>query len=151
MPSTHPRLVRIGTVARSAGLSPDSIRHYERLGLIDSVARSSGGYRLYPEAALRRVQVVQAALRAGFGLKELVAIFAERRAGRAPCRRVRALAAEKLAAVEAELRRLLRLRRALRHTLAEWDRRLVGASPGRMVGLLESLAAAMSGGMEVTS
>src|SRR5205814_6034790 len=100
MANPRARFVRIGTVARSAGLSPDSIRHYERLGLIDAVGRSDGGYRLYPEAALRRVQVVQAALRAGFGLKELAAIFAERRAGRAPCRRVRALAADKLAAIE---------------------------------------------------
>lgn len=141
-----PRLIRIGTVAQSAGLSPDTVRHYERLGLLQSVSRTDGGFRLYEGAALRRVKVIQAALRAGFSLRELSEIFAERRAGRAPCRRVRAMAAEKLAAVEAELRRLQRLRRALRQTLVEWDRRLTRAPSGQMVGLLEALATAMAEG-----
>ena len=143
------RLLRIGAVAKSVGLSVDSIRHYERLGLLVPAGRTEGGFRLYPEPALRRVQVIQAALQAGFTLHELAGIFAERRAGRAPCRRVRALAAEKLAAVEAELRRVTRLRRALRRTLAEWDARLLASSPGQMVGLLESLATAMAAGGEI--
>lgn len=139
-------LVRIGTVARSARLSPDTVRHYERLGLLQSVSRTEGGFRLYEGDSLRRVQVIQAALRAGFSLRELSEIFAERRAGRAPCRRVRAMAAEKLTAVEVELRRLQHLRRALRQTLVEWDRRLTRAPSGQMVGLLEALATAMAVG-----
>jgi MerR family transcriptional regulator, copper efflux regulator len=139
-------LVRIGSVARSAGLSTDAVRHYERLGLLQSASRTEGGFRLYETASLRRVQVIQAALRAGFSLKELSEIFAERRAGRAPCRRVRAMAAEKLATVEKELRRLGQLRRALRQTLIDWDERLTRAPSGQMVGLLEALATAMAVG-----
>ena len=137
--------LRIGAVARSAGLTPDSVRHYERLGLLAPASRTEGGFRLYPEAALRRMQVIQAALRSGFTLKELAGIFAERRAGRAPCRRARELAAQKLQAVEAELARLAALRRALVETLADWDARLAGAPPDRPVGLLEALADSMAG------
>jgi DNA-binding transcriptional MerR regulator len=144
-PSTA-RLVRIGTVARSAGLSTDTVRHYERLGLLQPACRTDGGFRLYERASLGRVQVIQAALRAGFSLKDLSEIFAERRAGRAPCQRVRAMAAEKLTTVETELRRLRHLRRALRQTLIDWDERLTRAPSGQMVGLLESLATAMAVG-----
>jgi DNA-binding transcriptional MerR regulator len=137
------RHVQIGVVARSIGVSPDTIRHYERLGLIAPASRSAGGFRLYREDALRRVRVVQAALHAGFTLDELAGILAERSRGRAPCQRVRALAAAKLATVDAELARLRSLRKALTTTLADWDARLERTAPGQTAGLLESLADAL--------
>jgi DNA-binding transcriptional MerR regulator len=130
--------LRIGEVARRTGLSPDSIRHYERLGLIPTAPRSVGGLRLYPESAVRRVQVVQAALAVGFTLRELASAFAERRAGRPPCRRVHALARTKLAEVERRIEDLQRLQEALSRTLRDWDMRLDrGEGPA---GLLDALA-----------
>jgi DNA-binding transcriptional MerR regulator len=143
-PPLSPRLIQIGVVARAIDVTPDTIRHYERLGLIEPASRSSGGFRLYREDALRRAFVIQASLQAGFTLAELAGVFAERRRGRAPCRRVRALAAAKLASVDAELVRLHTLRRALAGTLAAWDLQLQSTSPGQMAGLLESLADAMA-------
>src|SRR5215470_6944869 len=106
---TSPKL-RIGSVARAAGLSPDAIRHYERKGLLFAAERTDGGYRVYRAEDVRRVRVIQAALAAGFTIDELARIFAERRAGRAPCRQVRSLAEEKLARVDAQLAELGRLR-----------------------------------------
>jgi MerR family Zn(II)-responsive transcriptional regulator of zntA len=138
--------LRIGRVAQSASLSPDAIRHYERIGLLTVAERTAGGYRMYTPDDVRRVRVIQAALAAGFTLDELAAIFAERRAGRSPCRRVRALAGEKLQHVEAELEKLRRLRRALARTLVDWDERLGVTPPGRPAGLLEALADSMSAG-----
>jgi DNA-binding transcriptional MerR regulator len=141
MSPTH---LRIGTVAGAAGLSPDAIRHYERKGLLGVPARTEGGYRVYRPEDLRRVRVIQAALAAGFTLEELAGIFAERREGRAPCRRVRQLAEEKLRGVDAQLRQLRRLRRALGRALTDWDRRLAATPAGRPAGLLEALAESMS-------
>ena len=138
--------LRIGNVARAAGLSPDAIRHYERRGLLGVAQRSDGGYRLYRDEDLRRVRVIQAALAAGFTLEELARIFAERRAGRAPCRHVRRLAEEKLRRIDEQLGQLRRLRRALGRTLADWDRRLDMTAPGQPAGLLEALAESMSAG-----
>ena len=132
--------IRIGELARRTGLSPDSLRHYERLGLLTSVGRTPAGQRLFHVSAERQVRVVQAALSVGFGLDELAGILAERRRGGVPCRRVRALAGTKLTRIEEELRLLRRTRTALRDVLRDWDVRLAGAAPGAPSGLLQALA-----------
>jgi MerR family copper efflux transcriptional regulator len=132
--------VRIGDLAAASGLSRDTLRHYERLGLLPHPPRTAGGFREYPTDTLRRVKVIQGALAIGFGLAELVDIFREREAGAVPCQRVRTLGAEKLEGLEAEIAERRRLRDGLRRVLAVWDKRLAGAGNGRPAGLLDSLA-----------
>jgi DNA-binding transcriptional MerR regulator len=132
--------LRIGDLARASGLSPDSLRHYERLGLLRPAARTSGGFRKYPADAVRRVKVIQRSLAIGFTLADLASIFRERAAGLAPCRRVRALADEKLRALNDRIVNLQRLRDALGQTLVAWDGRLAVATAGRPAGLLDALA-----------
>jgi DNA-binding transcriptional MerR regulator len=75
----------------------------------------------------------------GFTVAELADIFRERNGGGAPCHRVRKLAAEKLALLEAKLRDLQNWRRELRLTLREWDRRLSKTPRGKQARLLETL------------
>lgn len=134
--------MRIGELARLTNLSPDSIRHYGRLGLVGST-RTPGKFREFRPDAVERVRVIQAALALGFSLDELAAIFAMRSAGRAPCRHVRALAGEKLVALTRRIEELERLRAALAKTLVDWDASLA-ASAGRPARLLESLGAALA-------
>ncbi|MGZ6162694.1 MAG: MerR family DNA-binding transcriptional regulator, partial [Myxococcaceae bacterium] len=62
--------VRIGELARRTGMSADSLRHYERLGLLAPAGRTAAGQRLFHSSAERQVRVVQAALSVGFGLEE---------------------------------------------------------------------------------
>jgi DNA-binding transcriptional MerR regulator len=131
--------LRIGELARRTNLSPDSLRHYGRLGLI-AATRTPGGFREYGADAVQRVRVVQAALGVGFSLAELAEIFAIRRSGRAPCRQVRKLAGEKLVEITRQLEELARKRARLARTLARWDASLEHAPPGTPVRLLESLA-----------
>ena len=123
-------------VARRSGLSPDTLRHYGRLGLLPELPRRAGGQRRYPAEALRRIRVVQAALAVGFTLKELAWAFGERRAGRPPCRRVQSLAREKLAELEGRLVELGRVRDSLSQALVVWERRLASGEPA---GLLQAL------------
>ncbi len=130
-----------GELARLAGVSPDTLRHYERCRLLPTAPRSASGYRLFPPHALRRVRLIQGALSIGFSIKELATIFGERDRGGAPCHRVRALAAGKLADLEARLRELRAWRRELRRTLAEWDHILGKTPKGQRAGLLEAYAA----------
>lgn len=130
-----------GELARLAGVSSDTLRHYERCRLLLPAQRSAAGYRLFSPHALVRVRLIRGALSIGFSIKELVAIFRERDRGGAPCHRVRALAAGKLADLEARLRDLQTWRGELRKTLAEWDR-LLGKTPkGQRAGLLEAFVA----------
>jgi DNA-binding transcriptional MerR regulator len=133
--------VRAGELARAAGVSTDTLRHYERKGVLGAPRRSANGYREYPPEALERVRLVRRALSFGFTLDELARVLRTRERGGAPCREVRALAAGKLEEVQARLRELRELRGELRAILGEWDERLSGAADGGRAGLLESLAA----------
>jgi MerR family transcriptional regulator, mercuric resistance operon regulatory protein len=133
--------MRAGELARSAGVSTDTLRHYERKGVLPRPRRSPNGYREYPAGSLGRVVLVRRALAVGFTLDELARLLKARERGAAPCREVRALAATKLASVEERLRELASLRDELQATIAEWDSRLARANGGERAGLLESLAA----------
>src|ERR1700686_1293277 len=115
--------LRSGALAKATGMSPDSIRHYERIGILPRALRTDSGYRLYPENAIERVRVVQRALRIGFTLAELSDILKTRDAGGAPCHRVYALTTEKLSAVQKDLRILKKTEKDLKSLLADWKGR----------------------------
>jgi len=133
--------LRSGELARLAGVSTDTLRHYERKGLLVRPRRSANGYREYPAGALDRVRLVRNALGIGFTLKELARILGVRDQGGAPCHQVRALAGTKLTDVETQLRELTTLRDELRTLLRNWDALLAKNPPPERAGLLESLVA----------
>ena len=87
---------RSGELARLAGVSTDTLRHYERKGLLKRARRSANGYREYLATDLDRVRLVRGALGIGFTLDELARILSVRDRGGAPCRQVRALAGRSL-------------------------------------------------------
>jgi DNA-binding transcriptional MerR regulator len=130
-----------GELARLVGVSADTIRYYERSGLLQTVPRSASGYRLFPPEAPARIQLIRSALSIGFSIRELAEVFRERNRGGAPCHRVRKLVASKLDALEAQLRELRLWRAELRNTLAQWDRLLAKTPPGKQARLLEAFAA----------
>ena len=129
-----------GELARLAGVSTDTLRHYERKGVLAPPLRSDNGYRQYSAQALDRVRLVRRALSVGFTLDELAGILKERNTGRAPCREVRALAAAKLAEVEERLKEMATVRDELRSLLADWDSKLAQTTNGNQARLLETLA-----------
>lgn len=134
---------RIGELAARAGVSADTIRYYERLGLLPAAHRGENGYRRYQASSVQRLLAIKNARRCGFSLKELASFFRRRDQGAPPCREVRALASDKLAALEREIRELQSLRGAMRKVLGDWDTRLANTPAGRPAALLESLATAI--------
>ena len=84
------RNLRSGELAEVAGVSTDTLRHYERLGILKKPPRTEGGYRVYPPEALDRVRLIRNALASGFTLPELVRILKVRDTGGTPCRQVAA-------------------------------------------------------------
>ena len=87
--------LRAGELARLCGVSTDTLRHYERVGVLARPLRTRAGYRQYPAEALLRVRVVRRALAIGFTLAELSKILRTRDRGGAPCREVREIIAGK--------------------------------------------------------
>ncbi len=129
----------VGELAESAGVSTDTVRHYERNGVISKPRRAANGYRLYRSDALEQIVLVRRAIAVGFTLKELAEIFAERDKGNPPCRKVRAIAAAKLADLENHLREIKILHAELGKTIADWDEQLAQQSGENPAKLLESL------------
>jgi DNA-binding transcriptional MerR regulator len=130
--------LRSGELARSAGVSTDTLRHYERKGLLIA-ERSPNGYREFLPDALARVRLIQQALSVGFALDELATFLKVRDQGGAPCHQVRALAAKKLEDLDERIAALTALRGNLAAMLEDWDTRLAGAKNGGRAWLLESL------------
>src|SRR5215469_1590663 len=108
----------IGRVAGAAGVSIDTVRFYERQGLIEKPRRTFSGYRSYDGAVLERLRFIGDAKRLGFTLKEIKELLAEGVKSTAECGPVTRKAEAKLAEMNAEIERLLGLRRTL-HKMVE--------------------------------
>jgi DNA-binding transcriptional MerR regulator len=134
--------LRSGTLAKAAEVSPDTIRHYEKIGVLPQASRTESGYRVYPASAEERVLVVQRALRIGFTLAELADVLRARDAGEVPCQRVYDLAQGKLKSIEADIEALKRTKRYLQKVLVDWEKRTQRAGPGQQSHLLYSLSEA---------
>jgi DNA-binding transcriptional MerR regulator len=137
--SPNKEFLNSGELAKATGVSTDTLRHYERKGVLARPRRGRNGYRQYAAGAIDRVRLVRRALAVGFTLDELAGILRVRDSGGAPCHEVRALAAAKLANIESQLTDLIALRDELRTTLKDWDGRLKRTT-GAPAHLLESLS-----------
>ena len=132
--------LRSGELARLAGVSTDTLRHYERKGVLPSPRRSNNGYRVYPAEALERILLVRRSLTVGFTLDELARILKQRDGGGAPCHQVRDLAVTKLAEVEERLKEMKGVRDELRAMLLNWNMKLAQTAEGNQARLLETFA-----------
>jgi len=133
-----PGLLKAGTLAKRVGVSTDTLRYYERQGLLPRPPRAANGYRAYPESALSRVQLIRRGLALGLSVAELARLLAVRERGGAPCRKARSLLAEKLELLDGRIVELRALRRTLRATLSDWDSRLARTPEGARASLLEA-------------
>ena len=103
----------IGKVAHSAGLAIDTVRYYEREGLLEKPARTASGYRHYTPDAVARLRFIRQAKDLGFSLSEIKELLALRIAPGKSCADVRARTEAKIADVEQRIGQLSRMRRAL--------------------------------------
>jgi MerR family mercuric resistance operon transcriptional regulator len=103
----------IGRVARDAGLAIDTVRYYEREGLLAKPARTPSGYRQYSPDAVKRLQFIRQAKELGFTLSEIRELLTLKVAPGKSCAEVRAHAEAKIADVEQRIAQLGRMKRAL--------------------------------------
>lgn len=101
---------RIGDVAEKLGLSADTLRYYEKIGLLPKIGRNGAGIRLYNDQDLSRLKFVQRAQQMKFTLAEIGELLRMREAPQKARKRVRELTAHKLAEVDTRLAELKMLR-----------------------------------------
>jgi MerR family mercuric resistance operon transcriptional regulator len=112
MMPAYPAGLRTGEVAEQAGVNIQTLRYYERRGLLAEPVRSIGGHRLYPPDTVTVLRVIKAAQRLGFTLDEVADLLAAgRRPHLKPDLRQRAIA--KIAEIEAKIADLTAIRAAL--------------------------------------
>lgn len=108
--TTH---LRIGELARRAGVNPRTIRFYEAIGLMPAPDRLPNGYRVYDERDLERLCFIRRAQALGLTLEAIRDILALHDTGSRPCCRVRELAEQRLAEIDRQISELQRLRSEL--------------------------------------
>jgi DNA-binding transcriptional MerR regulator len=135
------KLLRSGALARLAGVSPDTLRFYDRANLIQPPTRSSGRYRLYRANAFPRVRLIRGALALGFRVSELAEIFRTPDSGAAPCPRVRTLVAGRLQGLDYRLSELPSFRKLLAAVIPNWDKLLKKAASRKRAELLDAFIA----------
>lgn len=127
--------LKIGDVSQLSGIGIEALRFYERSGLLEKPSRSIGGYRIYNEGILQRLEFIKKAQTLGFSLSEIKQIIEDAKVGTSPCADVREIVRQRLAELDERMREMKRYRQELAETLREWD--AVGRAPGHICGLIE--------------
>ncbi len=100
----------VSKLAEEAGTSADTVRYYERIGLLPETERSPSGYRLYGEEAVERLRFIKRAQRFGLRLEAIGELLQVRQRGLCPCGHTRRLLEDRVAELDEELSSLARLR-----------------------------------------
>lgn len=117
----------IGKVAGRAGIGIETIRFYEREGLIDDPPRGPSGYRQYPESVVTRLLFIKRAKELGFTLSEIKELLSLRADDERSCEDVRRRAEAKITGIESKIKSLERIKKALVRMIRECNQR--GSDP----------------------
>jgi len=109
--------LRVAQLAEAVGVSPDTIRFYEREGLLSHPPRTPAGYRHYPPETIDRIHFIQGCQRLGLRLREIAELLSIRDTGTCPCEPAEQLLARRITELDAELARLTTLRAELIRTV----------------------------------
>jgi MerR family transcriptional regulator, copper efflux regulator len=128
-------VLTIGQVARRAGVGIETVRFYEREGLLEEPPRRPSGYRQYSEQVIQRIHFIKRAQKRGFSLKEISELLMLRVDGQTSCEEVKQHTEWKIVEVE---RKLVELQR-MRHALPQVAALCTGQGPASACPMLDAL------------
>jgi MerR family mercuric resistance operon transcriptional regulator len=127
--------LKVGEVAKQAGVNLQTVHYYERRGLLLRPPRTESNYRAYPVEAVLRVRFIKRAQELGFTLKEIKELLALRAAPRTRCADVRERAESKVYDIDDKIRTLQAMRKALTKLIGECS----GSGPVSQCPILEAI------------
>ncbi len=113
--------MKIGVLASRSGLPVKTLRYYEELGLLPAIGRSEGGYRLFAEASLQRLEFIRRLKTLGLSLEEIQGCLAVHDAGELPCSDIQIQLGRQIERIDQRIRELRQLRQELQGLLAGWQ------------------------------
>jgi DNA-binding transcriptional MerR regulator len=113
--------MRIGELAQRAGVRVDTVRYYEKRGILRRPARSSGGYRVFSEATLYRLILARELQGLGFTIQEIVALLCDMDRGQASCESERYRFETVVERIDEKLAALEKLKRRVKDTLRQCE------------------------------
>ncbi len=125
----------IGQLAKHTQVGVETIRFYEREGLIMVPPRSAAGYRLYALSAIKRIRFIQRAKEVGFTLKDIKELLSLRMQTGVTCQDIQSKAAAKVTEIEQKLIELQRMKKALQQLAAQ----CTGTGPVSECPILDAL------------
>lgn len=131
----------IGDVAKEAKVNIETLRYYERRGLLASPPRSTSNYRLYAKDTVRRVHFIKGAQELGFSLKEILELLSLRAEPETSCENIRERAEAKIDDIEEKIHSLQAMKQALAMLVMECS----GSGPITECPILEAFDSGKSG------
>ncbi len=129
------KAITIGRLAKEAGVNLETVRFYERRGLLPRPPRSASGYRLFPAEAARRLRFIRRAQELGFSLKEIGELLSLRVSRRTTSSAIRARAEAKIADIQEKIASLESMKKTLQKLTKVCD----GCAPLAACPILDSL------------
>lgn len=137
--------MQVAECARAASVSPDTVRHYARLGLIKAESRTESGYQQFSPRTVARIRFIRSAVGLGFKLGDVAELLGMSEQGHLPCPKARAILADRLNEKQYQVEREMALFRRMRQALKAWETMPDGVPEGYQVcGLIEGLPPADS-------
>lgn len=131
--------LKIGDVAKQAGIAVGALRYYESLGLLAS-ERGDNGYRYYSPAAVHQVQFIKKAQALGFSLEEIGDVLTVHQQGDLPCEFVRSLLQGKIHQLEAQIQQMVAFKADLEEYRDRWAESQPRPQPGDICPLIETVS-----------
>ncbi len=113
--------MKIGALAARSGVPVKTLRYYEELGLLPAIGRSEGGYRLFDENSLPRLEFIRRLKALGLSLEEIQSCLAVHDAGELPCHDIQVMLNHQIERIDARMKELRQLRGELQGLLAVWQ------------------------------
>jgi len=116
---TKPRVITIGQLASAAAVNLETVRYYERIGLMPQPGRTGGGHRSYDEKHVRQLSFIRRARELGFSIQDIRALLMLTAPAHRSCAEVKEIAGAHLISVQAKLADLAKLESILATTVAQ--------------------------------
>jgi len=113
--------MRVIQLAKSLGITPDTVRFYSRIGVLNPQKNPNNGYREYSDKDISRMKFILCARQLDFSVDDIKQILAEADNQRSPCPTVRRLIEQRLQETEQQFEETIKLRDRMREAVKEWS------------------------------